>query len=176
MIYLDLECTGLDVNRHQVWEMGWAVDDGPIYAFLVPHHIINADPKALEIGRYVERQGWRYDTYLADQMERTLFDDLQGQTIVGANPAYDTAMLRSRWGLGAETPWHYRLLDIEAYAAGILGHVLPQGLLRIAEELRNRGHEIPEPDHSADGDVACLRACHYVLRDMASAPQTDAYL
>ena len=49
---------------------------------------------------------------------------------------------------------------------GALGYDTPKGLKDIAADLRGRGHEIPEPDHSAAADVATLRACHLALRSI----------
>lgn len=161
LVYLDTETTGLDPNHHHIWEMAYAIDDGPIESAIVPHTIAGADDKALEIGRYFERTALRH---VSTQFEMGMMSDLEGATLVGANPAFDTAFLRARWGI---TPWRYRLLDIEAYAMGALGWDEPKGLAAIAETLViGEGYEIPAPDHTAAGDVDTLRDCHWALREI----------
>jgi DNA polymerase III epsilon subunit-like protein len=154
-VYLDLETTGLDPQRHEAWEVAWAVDEGPVRSGILNHSLRNADPAALEIGHYHER----HDGPPAD--EGTLLDDLHAATLVGANPAFDAGFLRARWGV---TPWRYRLLDVEAYAMPLLKLSEPKGLAYVAEQLRDMGHDIYTPDHSARADVLTLRDCHRALR------------
>lgn len=38
------------------------------------------------------------------------------------------------------------------------------GLVDVAKECRYRGHVIPEPDHTAEGDVRTTRAVYEALR------------
>ena len=159
-VYLDVETTGLDPSRHQVWEMAYAVDGSPIFDNVVVHTLINAEDEALNISRYAERAHVTdFDESLSFEID--VITSLRDRTIVGANPAFDAAFLRARWG---QAPWKYRLLDIEAYAMGALDLSAPKGLKEIAERLHHRGFDIPQPDHTAAGDVATVRACHHALR------------
>lgn len=150
LVYLDTETTGLDPQLHSIWEAAWAVDDGPIKSGLLEHHLKNADRKALEINHYDERANPPW----AD--EGALRLALDGATLVGANPAFDAGFLRARWG---ESPWRYRLFDIEAYAMPLLGYDTPKGLATIAADLG-----VVAPDHTAAADVHTLRECHRRLR------------
>ena len=66
-VYVDTETTGLDPSRHEVWEMAFALEDGPVRVMTVPHSLRNADPTALRINRYQTRSilgemldSWRY--------------------------------------------------------------------------------------------------------------------
>lgn len=160
LVFLDVETTGLDPNRHEVWEIAYAVDEGPIECGVVMHSLRYADPKALAMNGYWGRGVVPQSPELAD-VETACRFALQGATLVAANPAFDAAFLRARWG---ETPWHYRLLDVEAFAAGILGWATPKGLRDIRNELIGCGYDIPKPDHSAAADVETLRACYKALR------------
>ena len=157
LIYLDTETTGLDPERHEVWELAYAVNNGPILSGVVRHSLRYADSKALEVGGYDPRGVVATYSDVEDLCRRAL----EGATIVGANPAFDTSFLRARWGI---TPWAYRLLDIEAYAMPALYLDRPRGLAFIAQWLGARGYDIPEPDHTAAGDVATVRACHQALQ------------
>jgi DNA polymerase III epsilon subunit-like protein len=105
---------------------------------------------------YLER-GYQFWTHEAIAFESALFAALKGACLVAANPAFDAAFLRARWG---ESPWHYRLLDVEAYAMPALNLDRPHGLAYIAEQLG-----VTAPDHSAEQDVLTLRACYLKLHD-----------
>lgn len=153
LIYLDCETTGLDPDRHEIWEIAWAVDNGPIRSAIVPHTLRHADPEALRIGGHERCVCHRDIDHLA---ENALRDALDGHTLAGANPAFDAAFLRVRWG---QTPWRYRLLDVEAYAMGAMGWEEPRGLKDIAFQL-----DITPGDHTAAGDVACVRECYRALQ------------
>ena len=169
--YVDVETTGLDPQLHDIWEIAWAVDDAPITSAIVNHSTITADAKALEINGYFERLDalrGEWSKVRAETRESYLMGALEGNTLCAANPAFDAGFLRARWG---QSPWKYRLLDIEAYAMGALGYHEPKGLKTIADDLRAKfGAEIPEPDHTAAGDVATLRACHLELKAIYDQP------
>lgn len=159
LVYLDTETTGLDPARHDVWEIGWAVDDGPVRSSFVAHSVVGADPRALQVGGYWDRLS--RDSALREfEAETELREALAGATIVGANPAFDAVFLAARWG---EAPWDYRLLDVESMAATLMpsneNDRVP-GLKNIADYLDGLGVVIPAPDHTAAGDVATVRACH----------------
>ena len=163
LIFLDTETTGLDPKRHEIWEIAYAVDNGPIRSAIVPHKFTNPDPKALAMNGYLDRA---VDANPDQFFESDLLDEITGATIVGANPAFDTAFLRARWN---EAPWHHRLWDVEAYAAGVLALDSLKGMAGIAQTLRDLGADVPQPDHSAAADVAALRASFYALRTIAEA-------
>lgn len=162
LIYLDCETTGLDPNRHSVWEIAYAFDNDDVPAScFVPHSLEKADAKALEVGNYWKRY-WSGPTQEhAVAFEDRLKTGLVGRTIVGANPAFDAAMLQARWGIA---PWHYRLLDIESYAMPYFGWNKPKGMRSIYDSLTAEGYSLPEPNHTAAGDVRTLRAAHHILR------------
>lgn len=168
LVYLDTETTGLDATRHDVIEVAWAVDGGPIRSALLPHTLQNASPEALAINGYWERG---LDDQLcvaqadfrAHAWHRDLLNDLTGATLVGSNPAFDARFLRAKFGY---EPWHHRLFDVATYAAGVLGWDGPRGLKDVRDALHHHGFEIPAPDHTAAGDVATVRACHLALRQI----------
>lgn len=153
LIYLDTETTGLDPFVHEVWEIAWAVNDGPVETLQVRHSLAGADVVALRINGYVDR--WTEPA--AGALEARLQNTLKGATLVCSNPSFDEAFLRQRW---AETPWHHRKIDIATYAMPALGLDRPAGLAQIAERLGVRA-----PDHTAKVDVLVLRACYKKLSD-----------
>lgn len=160
LIYLDTETTGLDPDRHEIWELAYAVDDGPIASGTIYHSLRHADPTALRLNGYHDRVTNLATPRAMQTLEESAKGVLDGNTLVAANPAFDASFLRARWGVA---PWRYRMLDVEAYAMGALGFDIPKGLRDITGALRTRGFFIPEPDHSAAADVETLRACHLAL-------------
>lgn len=165
LVFLDTETTGLDWQQHDVVEVAWAVGDGEIFTFYPWHTLENAQPEALEINGYFRRDLDRRHTDDGnEQLERMFLRDLRGATIVGSNPAFDTAMLRRKFGFA---PWHHRLFDVAAYAAGVFGWAEIRGLAAVAEVLREDGYKVEEPDHTAHQDVVVLRQVHHALVEWA---------
>jgi hypothetical protein len=163
LVFLDCETTGLDPATHEVWEVAWAIGDGAIESRIVPHGIATADPLALDLNGYWHRSDASYVSHRADHTLRAILD---GATIVGSNPAFDTAFLRSRWKVA---PWHHRLVAVESMALQAFGWNRPRGLASVRDALVDwgiAGKNIPEPDHTAAGDVATLRAVYKALREM----------
>jgi DNA polymerase-3 subunit epsilon len=124
--------------------------------------IANADPDALRVNRYFER-GVR--AFMLEDVAATknaydwLKEMLDGNVLAGSNPTFDAGLLQR--ALGA-TPWNHRLLDLSAYAAGVLGLPLGElpGLAKVCELL---GVENEDP-HSALGDARATAECFRRLR------------
>ena len=167
--FLDTETTGLDLELHEVWEIAYAFDDELVHSAAVRHSLANADPEALKVNGYGERGGNAGRHSTDHTFENELRERLRETraTVVGANPAFDMYRLSRRWD--GEQPWHYRSIDIETYAMPFLDLGLPAGLFYIAETLRQWNKTIPEPDHTAAGDVLSLRACFRTLQRLYEA-------
>jgi len=167
LVFLDLETTGLDEKKHQVWEAAYAVDDNDVQSSLLNHSLKNANPVALGINNYSDRIKAWVDTNSGhanrNAWETKLRAVLTGATLVAANPTFDATMLKARWG---EAPWAYRMIDLEAYAMPYLGLDRPRGLAYIAEKLG-----VEAPDHSAHQDVVTLRQCYRILQDKYRIPR-----
>ena len=133
LVSVDVETTGLDLDRHVVVEVA-AVDvaSGEVFEFVQPltvEDLAAADPAAFAVNRYFERRVFARSTSSLGWVD--LADFLAGATICGANVRFDAAMLRKAFGvLDLDEPWHYRLLDLGSYAAGVLGSdpAAPMGL------------------------------------------------
>lgn len=161
LCFLDTETTGLDPVNHHAVEIAWALDDGPIHTFIPWHMLDGADPRALEINGYFDRQIDRQKEREQSPNEGDLLRHLRGVTLVGSNPAFDAAFLRKTLGVAV---WQHRLIDVAAGAMWVFGWDKPKGLAAVVEELRDRGHDIPDPDHTAAGDVAVTRSVFYALK------------
>ena len=159
LCFIDTETTGLDPRIHQPYEVCiWREDWQAPNTFGLPHTLEHADPAALVIGRYWDR-GCEYR--VGDHTTaRVVARHLRGVTLVGSNPAFDAAMLTRVIG----TPvWHHRTIDIGTVAMVKFGLDFPIGLREVFERLVDRGHDIPGPDHTAEGDVRATRAAYSAL-------------
>ena len=153
LAFLDLETTGLDPDRHEIWEIGLILRDlvtgGEDDEFLwrIEPDLTRADPTGLRIGRFYERTdgmsradkgelynlaGWdAEDSGLGEPWSdpAALAFDLarmiDGAHIVGAVPSFDAAFL-ARWlpSQGQALTAHYHLIDVEAL---VVGYVLGAG-------------------------------------------------
>lgn len=162
-VFVDTEFTHLDPAVAEVVEAAYAFEDGPVLAGIPPHSLTGADPKALEVNRYYERDlgdRARWDRSIVDYLARAT----AGQTIVGCNPRIDAAVLAKLIGY---EPWHYRLHDLESSAMLLLGFDQQPGLRLIRHRLVTLGFKIPDPDHTAAGDVEVTRACFQALQQLA---------
>lgn len=164
LIVVDCETTGLDPRKHWVLEVAAvnvATGDELYFVPAVPDRALEAaDPKAMEVNRYFERglDAMRIkDHGLTAWFWSQLWEWLDGNTIGGSNPGFDAAMLnKTAWWLPA-SPWHYRLADLSAYAAGRLG-IPPTELpgLDVVCQLLGVENDCP---HSALGDARAAAEC-----------------
>jgi hypothetical protein len=165
LCYVDTETTGLDPRIHQPYEVCiWREEWEHPNTFGLPHDLTHADQQALKIGRYWERERTigRGDHTTA----RVIARHLNGVTLVGSNPAFDAAML-TRF-IGAPV-WHHRMIDVANAGMWVFGLSEPPGLASVADLCRDEGFEIPEPDHTAEGDVRTTRAVYEALRAIRGA-------
>lgn len=165
LCYVDTETTGLDSRIHQPYEVSWWLEDSEKpETWNLPHSLDHADGGALRIGGYFDRG---FAPFGGENERRTiaarLTSRLHGVTLVGSNPSFDAGMLRRF--IGCE-PWHHRLIDVSQGAMWVLGLDRPPGLAGAMEILVGRGYDIPEPDHTAEGDVRTTRAVYEALRDL----------
>jgi hypothetical protein len=164
-LYLDTETMGLSLTEHDIWEIAYAFDDEPVQAGTVWHRRDwrHYDEVALEINGYRDRvlPREKVDPNFEDDFIARLREHKQAGhpvTIVGANPWFDMTRLSRRWMW--EEPWHYRAIDVENFAAGFLGWPVPRNLRSTAAAVRDLGYAVPEPDHTAAGDVETARAVY----------------
>lgn len=145
LAFLDTETTGLDSNRHEIWELAFIlVDDGPPkeYAWQFPVNLDTADPTSLRFNRFYERRWpmlsiqnnnpglvarvrsgkgkWESGNPMSYHIG-TVAKLLDQAHIVGAVPNFDEPFLSQLLRKHGHAPtWHYHLIDIEAMAVGWL--------------------------------------------------------
>ena len=179
-VAIDLETTSLDTHTAYPLEIAavelTAADDDRDYGDVmnfVPHHrpevLHAADPEALAVNRYYERRLFdqRLTTADTDRFRSELIEMLTGATLVGANVAYDAAVLW-RWlrlhrDAPASPPWHHRLWDVELATAVLFGLDRIPSLSDCVERVGH--HQPPETKHTALGDAYAAADLFYELRD-----------
>lgn len=177
LIVCDVESTGLDPARHVPVEVAAInMTTGEELRF-VPYvsrdQLGAADLRAMQINRYYERGLFAQECPFRETKDwDSLWAMLRGNTLAGANPRFDAAMLVAGYAsaqragggyIAPEESWHFRLADLSAYTAGALGldpMDLP-GLDRCCD-LLGVTNEAP---HTAMGDARATAACFQALAD-----------
>lgn len=185
--FVDTETTGLHPDKHQIWEVALITPNGDEHVWQFPIQEIDADPFALQIGRYWDRR-WAPDPYgIATNdaiysahlsvSRRKNFPD-EGKAIVpgpewcrwfqqltagchlaGAVVSFDEERLRRLlWSQGVWPRWHYHLVDVEALAAGHLRVPPPWGSEQLSKAV---GVDPGDFDrHTALGDARWAKAIY----------------
>lgn len=170
LVFIDTETTGLNPETDQLIEVAWATLENPEPKTLIfPHDRNNVTPGAAAVNNYYGRGLGNPKLWCSVSDELLLFEELKGQTLVGANIAFDESFLAKKCTYRDYdvVPWHYRKLDIEsiAYHAFRYPQKVP-GMKDIFEVLVAKGYDLPEPDHTAAGDVRTLIRAFEILREL----------
>lgn len=169
IVSLDLETTGVDHKIHRVWEIGLVTAEGAKLHYQVPpENFVMASPQALQIGGFYERFTWpdgdaahdmrsvhfhgdesaAYDVVNKLDVAIELAKELDGATVLGANPHFDTRMLAIFLNeRGIAPSWNHRHLDLGSFCAGAWGLDFPLSTKTIAERFPN------DRVHTALGDA-----------------------
>lgn len=165
VLFVDTETTGLDPDRHEIWEVA-LVDAKDVYqVWQLPVDLGRADPRALAINGYYERAGTERLVSLPQFAEE--FEVLtRGAHLAGSVVSFDEERLRRllQWH-GACPGWHYHLIDVEAMAVGYLHGRGPEPWLNLpwdSEELSRAVGVDPFPfdRHTALGDARWAKAIY----------------
>lgn len=183
LVVVDVETNGLDPAVHEAVEVAWWNLSTGERGWFIPRHDVSgvlgrAEVRALQVNRYIDRIAGQAQDYDGSQVVRLHdeFGDYQEDehggaftqhTLVSANPTFDAAFISKLFDQHLfdveRAPWHHRLFDVEAYAAGVLGLDHVPGLREVCELL-----ELPHsPDHTAEGDVTAAGAAFLALRERA---------
>lgn len=153
LAFVDTETTHLSADFGDAWEVAVILrdftDNEPAdteYVWQIRPNLATADPKALEIGRYLERfavpphaeaawTGYQNGPVLPmprSEAVEAIVRVLSGAIMVGSNPSFDERFLRKLLGPGS-AQWHYRPIDVATLAAGYVhgryGRALEDGEL-----------------------------------------------
>lgn len=153
--FIDIETTGLDPARHDVWEIGMIVN-GNEYEWQLPVQVGKADSAALRINRYYERVRTGAEMDSRPDAAYHIAKLTSGRMIVGAVPSFDVSFLEPMLRNQGYCPaWSHRLICVESLAAGAY-KILPCGLGKLVEKMGISFD--PMQAHTAIGDARLARA------------------
>lgn len=174
--FVDTETTGLDADRHEIWEVGLIVDEQE-YLWHLPVDLGRADPIALKIGGFHGRYGPGKGEHLRGarvtplpQFATEFAGMTRGRHLVGAIVSFDEERLRKLLRANGACPeWHYHIMDVEALAVGWLAAnsswrteegALPVVLPWNSDDLSRSVGVAPEmfDKHTAMGDARWAKA------------------
>jgi DNA polymerase III epsilon subunit-like protein len=124
-VFVDTETTGLDPDRHEIWEVGLIykppqTDVWQERTWFLPVDLGRADSFALKLTDFHSR----YPSELSVSLEAfaRMFAKLtRGKHLCGAVISFDEERLRKLLKANGACPeWHYHLIDVEALAVGYL--------------------------------------------------------
>ncbi len=180
LAFLDIETTGLEPDRHEVYEIGLIVRHPNLpleleWRWWLPVDLGRADPMALEVGRFFERRPqqsrtwsgalqWAPDSGKVEQatvseVAASVMELTAGAHLVGVNVSFDASFLKALLRAHGCCPaWHYRTISVEALAAGLLQVPPPWSSDGLARKV---GVEPDQFDrHNALGDARWARAIY----------------
>lgn len=168
IVFVDTETTGLDPDRHEIWEVGLITPDGKERLWWLPVDEGRADAYALKISGFYERRAEGSQQVAATKPSLDVFAAqfsrlTAGAHLAGAVISFDEERLRKLLRANGACPrWHYHLVDVEAYAAGKLGMEPPWD----SEELSTAVGVDPETfdRHTALGDARWAKAIYDAVR------------
>lgn len=137
LAFVDLETTGLDPTRHEIFEIGIVFAEtredlferstlkylGEEQILLKPEHIDTADLKALEISKY-EKRDWNSAVTQQEGLARAM-ELLSGTVFVAQNVTFDWGFLLlsgKKHGITFDDAVHYHKLDLASMVFGKLYH------------------------------------------------------
>lgn len=119
LIFLDLEATGLRIQRHEILEIG-ALKVSPENPYKVldkleikvkPEYMRRADKDALKLVGYTDKE-WESAISLKEALEKLDKFGKEG-VLAGYNVSFDWAMLdKAYFSLGRIDPFYYHRLDV----------------------------------------------------------------
>lgn len=114
--FIDIEATGLNLLKHEIIEIGCVITTPLLEVIeefelkIKPEHIENADPIALKVNHYSEKE-WE-DAYPLEKVMKVFSAKVKDCIMVGQNVAFDAGFLETAF---AKTKMlnsmHYHKLD-----------------------------------------------------------------
>lgn len=174
LAFVDTETTGLDSERHEVWDIAiiqrWispstqrVVDTEHTWTFW-PQDMSTADPTALRLNKFYERTFNVRESFFTSTEARVIARLLDGATFIGAVPDFDARFLdKLLRKYGAAPAWHYHLVDVENLMVGALaarGEPLapPWDSHYLSDRIGVTQDE--DSKHTAMGDARWARDCY----------------
>lgn len=169
--FVDTETSGLDPERHEIYEVGLIEADGTEHHWWLPIDLGKADAYALKVGRFYERYPKPSYGATPETVDGiTHRDDFAyefaaltaGKHLAGAVVSFDEERLRKLLRANGACPdWSHRTICVETLAGGHLKLAAPVGLAKTAALLDIK---VEESDlHTAMGDARLARDVYFAV-------------
>jgi DNA polymerase III alpha subunit (gram-positive type) len=157
-VFVDTETTGLDPDNDELVELTYGTIQPYGFVTKTLYFGVETVPEFVDnMIKFTERGiAGRMSTPEEIQEYR---DFTRDQTMVAANPSFDGDFLKKN----SLYEFHYRMLDIESFAAGILGLNFMPGMKDIYNLFIVNDVELPEPQHTSESDVLAMMAIYKEL-------------
>jgi DNA polymerase-3 subunit epsilon len=116
LAFIDIECTGLDVLKHEIIEIGCVITTPKLKVIekfelkMKPEHIENANPTALKIVHY-DSKNWK-SAYALEDAIKIFSKKVKDCIMVGQNVSFDSGFLEYAFAkLKLKNSMHYHKLD-----------------------------------------------------------------
>lgn len=163
VVFVDTETTGVDPDRHNVWEIALVGDFGS-RLYVRSSDMVDleyADPTALRINGFYDRivipgAGDRIKLPNDRTMALEIARLTAGKHLAGIVPGFDaTFIAKFLLGSGIAPAWHYQTIDVEVMAAGVLGLEPPYDTEQVVRLLNHPALTAlaGEGKHTAMGDA-----------------------
>lgn len=175
VVYTDTESLGLEATLHDVFEIGMnkVYPDGREEELLIwlPAELKNAQPDALRINKFYERQEDCYKKYgvKGDEGAWKIAKFSSGCVLAGCRIHFDEDMIKAFMAkYGLKPAWEVYTTDVTVFAAGALGLKGRFSAKRVAELL---GVTMPsdEERHTAMGDAKLAKRIHQAALRLTSS-------
>lgn len=121
LAFIDIETTGMNLMKHEIIEIGCVLTSpelevlGELEIKISPEHIENADPVALKVNHYNERD-WTGAINL-EKAIRIFSEKVRDCIMIGQNVAFDSGFLEYAFNkMGIVNTMHYHKLDTVSVA------------------------------------------------------------
>jgi len=158
LVFIDLETTGLDREKHEIVELGCLRVNGENFeiieeysAKVKPTHMETADSKALEINGY-SKEKWKEAEDLKDVLEKVAVM-AEGGMIAGWNVSFDWAFIEDGFRrFNIKSKFNYHKVDVQSIAYAVLYNDPEVKNLRMREVALHFGIKLGDV-HSATEDI-----------------------
>ena len=126
LVFIDLETTGLDKDKHEIIEIGCLIVNGgnfeiveEYFAKVKPNHIETANPEALKINGY-SKERWK-DAKDLEEVLRKVSKMAEEGMITGWNVTFDWAFIEEGFKkFNIRSTFNYHKVDVQAIAYAFL--------------------------------------------------------
>lgn len=158
LIFIDLETTGLDKNKHEILEIGCLLVDGESFeiieefsAKVKPKHIKTANPEALKINGYTKEK-WKNAKDVKEVLEKVASIS-DGAMVAGWHICFDWEFIEMYFKkLKIESSFNYHQVDVQSIAYAKLYNTPQVKSMRLRNVAGYFGFDMSDV-HSAGEDI-----------------------